>query len=186
MSFVDLMGDTTFTEAQIGQRLLDLERQRFSAREELVLSRIAAGISLGVYTSTAEEQAQIGAFNAFMGEMVALAAQVRADNQLLVETLAYEEAQRRLSQAVALDGRAEQLAVAAICDETGNVLAPAVPYLPAVEPVPEFIEIDGEQVRNPVVVQDEAERAAAQAVIDGAGADILDLAGLRGGKVILN
>lgn len=182
-SFIKLMGDIVFTEAQIRHRLKDIERSVYSERDEQVLNRIASGIALGVYTPTAEEVQQITDFNVFMTEMMSMATTVRAENDLLSRTISYEQAQARLAQVIALDGRPEQIAVDATYDADGVELTPAIPYIAGVEPLPEFVEVEVDGVlttiRNPMVVQDEAERAAAQGVIDGAVADVLGLSALR-------
>lgn len=182
-SFINLMGDVVFTEAQIRHRLKDIERSVYSERDEQELGRIVDGIALGAWPADQESLVKVNNFKNFMEEMIVLGITVRAENDLLFRTISYEQAQIRLAQVIALDGRPEQIAVDATYDADGIELTPAIPYIAGVEPLPEFVEVEIggalTTIRNPAVVQDEAERAAAQAVIDGAGVDVLELAGLR-------
>lgn len=106
------------------------------------------------------------------------------DVRITRQTYEYKQAVKRLSQYVLLEGRPELREMQptgeqVFNEETGeleDVLQEVVTQT-AIEPLPEFVEqpvydeMTGEQtgvetVRNPLVVQDEAERAAAQATID--------------------
>ena len=44
----------------------------------------------------------------------------------------------------------------------------------SIAPLEEFVEIDGESVRNPLIVRDEEERAAAQAIVDATPQSVID------------
>lgn len=96
----------------------------------------------------------------------------------------YRDAKNRLDQYIVLDGSpevtqtVEVLGVTEFNPETGQMdpVTHEVVVQPAIEPVDEFIEVTNfddetqqevtETVRNPVVVKDEEERTAAQAVVD--------------------
>jgi hypothetical protein len=110
--------------------------------------------------------------------------------------VAYWAAQARLVRYRLADGRAEVTAEQQALDEqgqpvfnedTGEPVMEAVVVQAAIEPLPAEIEqtvyddTTGEQtgtimVPNPAVVQDEAERAAAQAVIDSTPVDVIAFA----------
>jgi len=184
MSFIDLMGDVVWTPAQIKRRVTDLIRQKCGVEEELQLVRIMVEEQRG-YTPTAEESAAITAFAAHVQTCQAAGDQADADNILLASAIEHEKAVRRLARYRLADGRHEQLAQDAVIDpETGEEISPAVPYLPAIEPLPALVDSvdeDGKmiQIPNPAIVKDDAERAAAQAVIDATGAGALDLVAQR-------
>lgn len=112
------------------------------------------------------------------------------DVRITRQTYEYKQAVKRLSQYVLLEGRPELREMQptgeqVFNEETGeleDVLQEVVTQT-AIEPLPEFVEqpvydeMTGEQtgvetVRNPLVVQDEAERAAAQATIDNTPEEI--------------
>ena len=44
----------------------------------------------------------------------------------------------------------------------------------SIAPLEEFVEINGESVRNPLIVRDEEERAAAQAIVDATPQSVID------------
>ena len=109
--------------------------------------------------------------------------QICAEIDKLVPAWTYTQAAARLSQYVLSEGRPEvkemvptgETKVNPITGEKEDVLVEAVTQA-AIEPLPETVEIwehvDGstelvkKSVRNPAIVQDEAERAAAQAIVD--------------------
>ena len=137
-NFIDKSGSLVYTEAQIARRLEKLERTRYPAREEDVLNRIVSGVSLGIYTPTAAEQQEITDFNIFMAQMVALAAQVRADNAFVAEKVAYVNAVARLEQYVLSEGRAEvwEDQPTGEYDNEGNPVTESVLVQTAVDPLP--------------------------------------------------
>ncbi len=190
MSFVDLMSNVTYTPLQISKRLQEMEEQVYTKRSESVLNRIGTGVSLGKRPQIPEEAAAMDNFNTFMSGMETEADNARADNQLLKETLSYEASEQRLSQYVLLEGQVGVEAAEATYDpETGEELTPEIIYVPHFDPLPEFVttpiyDEDGfqtgtEEIRNPIIIRDEAERLAAQTTIDSARQEVLDLAVLR-------
>lgn len=126
-----------------------------------------------------------GVFSGFMADFSADHAVNVENNTFNHELVAYKNAVARLEQYVLLDGQAEVREMQptgeqVFNEETGemeDVLAEVV-VKREIEPVEEFVEVavysddpeaepTVEQQRNPVVVQDEAEREQAQAVVEG-------------------
>lgn len=185
-SFIDRSQDLVFTEAQIKRRIAHLERQQFSARDEEVLSRIASGTALGMYTPTPEEQALMGEFNTFMANMVTYGEQVRADNAFVIEKVAYKQAVARLARYRLAEGREAQYETQETgeYDEQGEPITEEVLVAEAIDPLPATVEqptydeegnqTGTETVPNPLIVQDDAERAEAQAVVDGTSQAVID------------
>lgn len=186
-NFIEKSGSLVYTAEQISRRMAKLERSRFSKRQEEILARIASGAALGLYTPTAEEQQLMADFNTFMAEMVALGEEVRADNQFVAQKVAYQQAVARLAQYVLSEGREavyEDQPTGEV-DEEGNAITESVLVSPAIDPLPATVEQPvydaetGEQtgtetVPNPLVEQDTAERAQAQAVIDSTPQEVKD------------
>lgn len=110
--------------------------------------------------------------------------------RIIRQTYEYNQAVQRLAQYVLLDGRPEvremQPTGEQVFNETTGELEDVlheVVIQTAIEPVSEHVEVPvydemtgvhtgTETVRNPIVIQDEAERAAAQAVIDATPQEI--------------
>ncbi|WP_334193553.1 hypothetical protein, partial [Pararhodobacter sp.] len=102
---------------------------------------------------------------------------------------AYREATARLARYRLAEGRAEIVEEHAIgeFDAEGQPVTETIVLAPAVPPLPAEIEVtnpDGsgvETVPNPAILADDAERAAAQAVIDATPQAVIDFAaGLEG------
>jgi hypothetical protein len=152
MSFVDLMANDVWTEADITHRTEALLHGQVSKEDELILSREMIGYSLGLLIPTAEQQEKLTAY-----QMAAYAAQqsgieAMADMALLREVIAVERAQARLTQ------------------------------LPVTEPAVVTVIDGGDayaEIINPAIAADEVERAAAQVVIDAAGNSARSLVLLR-------
>jgi hypothetical protein len=126
-----------------------------------------------------------GAFNDFMAQFSADHAVNVENNTFNHQLKAYREALARLEKHILLDGQEEVREMLptgeqVFNEETGEMedVLEEVVVKPLIDPVDEFVEVvvygddpeaepTVEQVRNPVVVQDEEERAMAQAVIDG-------------------
>lgn len=124
-------------------------------------------------------------FNNFMAEF-SQDHEVNVENNTFNHQLvAYKNAVARLEKHILLDGQAEVREMQptgeqVFNEETGEMedVLEEVVVKPEIEPVEEFVEVTVysddpdaeptvEQVRNPIVIQDEEERAMAQAVIDG-------------------
>jgi hypothetical protein len=125
-----------------------------------------------------------GAFNDFMTQFSADHAVNVENNTFNHQLKAYREALARLEKHILLDGQEEVKEMQptgeqVFNEESGEMedVLQEVVVKQAIEPVEEFIEVTVysddpeaeptvEQVRNPVVEQDEAEREQAQSVVD--------------------
>jgi len=112
---------------------------------------------------------------------------VNAENNLFNHQLhAYRKATARLAQYLVADGRAEitEEQSTGEYDEEGNEITETVVVQTAIDPVEPTVEqpvyddegnqTGTETVTNPLIVQDEAERAEAQAVIDQTPQEVKD------------
>ena len=121
--------------------------------------------------------------------------QTRQDKAIFdLQTERYLKATERLSQYVLLEGREEvreNVVVETkevVNEETGEIetvnVTEEVITQTAIEPLEEFVEVTTtdpetmesttESIRNPLVVKDEEERAAAQAVVDATPQEVID------------
>lgn len=180
MSFVNLMANDVWSEADIIRRTEAMIRSEFSLDMETILNRKVLGISIGTYVPTEQDQADIARYDAVAKAAQAEGVAARADMALLLRVFPLEDAQRRLDRATLADAweRLQQPKVRPIIDpETGEVtnteavaqdVAERAAALSVVQPY--LVEgPDGETSIDPQAVEaDAAERAAAQAVIDGA------------------
>lgn len=95
MSFVDLMGNTVWSEQDIVSRTEAMIRSEFSQTDETIMNRKVVGSMTGQYQLSPEEKEQLSRFNA-----VVVAAQqegyaARKDMILLNTVLAVEPAFKR-------------------------------------------------------------------------------------------
>ena len=129
-----------------------------------------------------------GAFDAFMASFSTNHDINIANNTFNWQLQEYRKATARLEKYRLADGRAEYTVetLTGTFDEEGNEIM-EVTVVPAIEPLPAEIEqpvydeTTGEQtgtemVPNPAIVQDDAERAAAQAVVDATPQEVIDYA----------
>jgi hypothetical protein len=137
-SFINLMANDIWPDADITRRTEAMVRTEFSLEAETILNRKVAGISLGQYTPTDADLAEMARFKVVVDAAQAAGVAARADMALLLDTMAYETAMKRLAQ-----------------------------------PLPPEDATDEEKA------QDAAERAEAQAVVDGASQAVVDLYSLR-------
>ena len=125
-----------------------------------------------------------GAFDAFMATFSANHDVNIANNTFNWQLAEYRKATARLEKYRLADGKPEETIETPTgqFDEQGNEIM-GVTVVPAIEPLPAEIEqpvydeATGEQtgtemVPNPAIVQDDAERAAAQAVVDAAPQEV--------------
>jgi hypothetical protein len=150
-SFVDVMANDVWSEQDIVNRTEAMIRSEFSDAEQVILNRKVAGVAFG-FAMSESEQAQLLRFQALCLEAQAAGAVARTAMGLLQGAMDVEAATARLA-------------------------------LPAVT-VPETVFVIDEEgqaveVPNPAIEADAVERAAAQAVIDGADLDVLDLVEMR-------
>lgn len=199
-SFINLLANDIWSEADIIRRTEAMIRSEFSLDAETILNRKVLGISLGTYTPSAEDQAEIARYDQVAKAAQAEGIAARADMALLLRVFPVDDAQRRLDRmalAAAWDRLQEPEVEPVIDEETGLVTnaeavdadkaerqsAQAV-VSPHLIPDPDFVpEEEGDEaplILDPVAVEaDEAERSAAQAVIDAAAPDVLALSEQR-------
>lgn len=129
--------------------------------------------------------------NAYMDTVAADTDVNRANNLFNTQLEAFKAATARLAQYELSKGRPELTqslptgekvfdeATGEMVDVMADVVTPAVEPLPATVEVTEYAE-DGssvtKEIRNPTIVQDEAERAAAQDVVDNTPQEVKDAA----------
>ena len=144
-SFVDVMANDVWSDADITRRTEAMLRTEFSQEAETILNRKVLGSAMDTYVLTPQDQADIARYNTVALAAQAMGVSARADAALLNGALAVEDAQRRL----------------------------AMP--PLVNPDPPEPPIYTEEQ----LAQDAAERAAAQAVIDTATPEVMELVAER-------
>lgn len=149
-SFINLLADDLWSDADIVNRTESLIRSEFSVADEAILNRKLTGMALGQYTLSAAEKADLQRFAMLTASARQTGVQARQDMALLRDTLALEEAEQRLTLPKVL----------ALMSE-GTKEAPSM-------------------VLNPdELAIDQAERTAAQAVVTGATPAVIALRDLR-------
>ncbi len=179
---IDKLASKTYDASEITYIAQFEIRSQLSQAQEDNLQRKILGSILGVYTLSADEQQEIDDYKALLLSVQTESAQAVIDNQLLIDAIAYESAVIRLQQYELSVGRPEQTVYK---NENGVQVVDYV--IPAVAPLAATVEkvvYNGmnqttETVTNPLIEHDEAERAAAQAIIDNASEEVLALVDLR-------
>ena len=191
MSFINLMANDVWSEADIIRRTEAMIRSEFSLDMETILNRKVLGISIGSYTPTEADLAEIARYDQVAKAAQAAGVDARADMALLLQVFPLEAAQRCLDRPTiaAAWERLQQPKLRPIIDpETGEVTNAEAVSLDTAERAaassvvqPHLIEgPDGELSIDPQALEAEAaERAAAQAVIDGAPGEVKALFDLR-------
>lgn len=154
-SFINLMGNDVWSEADIKARLHAEIRSAISAYAETELNRALQGMAMGMHQLTPHEQEQLMLFKAATDRVEILGTAARSDMALLHEALALELAPRRLALPLVVPETEEQR-VDIYTFDTVTVVT-----------------------NQPALDSDAAERLAAQAVIDAASAPALALVLLR-------
>ena len=182
---IDLMGNQTFTEAQLNKRATALIWQHTPIQDEQKLSSVLHGSAMGTFTPSAEHQVEIEAYQSRRLAVLTALAQAKSNNALLIGALTYEAAENRLKRYRLAEGR-----VAEPVYETQTQINPdtleeeeiqvQIGEIPAVEPLAltvDQVQEDGSviQIPNPLVVNDDRERSDAQTVIDTASTGVTDL-----------
>lgn len=189
-SFINLMANDIWSDADITRRTEAIIRSEFSQEAETILNRLVTGAVLGVYAMTPAEQAEVGRYQQVSESSRQAGIAARTDAALLSATLGYEVAVRRLAQYRLADGRPQQIVQVPtgerVLDEATGLLVDVTveQVIPAIEPLPATVvgnDLDGNActTQNPEIARDDAERAAAKSVADAATAAVLDLAGRR-------
>ena len=155
MSFINLLANDVWSDADIKSRLHAEIRSEVSELAETELNRALQGAIMKLHTLTPQEQQSLMRFKGATDRVALLGTAARADMALLTSVLAYERAQARLLQALVT----EPLTVTVV--DTEGV---------------------SREVVNPELALDDAQRTDAQAVIDDATAEVLELVALRSPK----
>lgn len=90
MSFINLMANDVWSEADIVARTEAIVRSQFSAIDEQILNRKVTGQVLGQYTLTTAEQAEVQAFATATESARQEGVAARADMALLSQALGVE------------------------------------------------------------------------------------------------
>lgn len=193
-SFVDLLADDRWSEADIVRRTEAMIRSEFSVEAEAILTRKVSGIALGSYQPTPQDQADMARYNRVALEAQTAGVRARADMALLLRVFPLEEAQRRLDRTalvVAWDRLQDPDVEPVVDEDTGEVTnaeeverdqAERAAALSAVSGHV-IVRDDGQEILDPEAVEkDKAERDAARAVIAAADPEALDLFELRKGR----
>ncbi len=149
---INLLSNDIWSERDIVSHTEALVHQVTPVADEMVLNRKLTAASMGQWTLTAEEQAELAAYSEACLAAHQVGIQMRADMALLNEVLAYEAAMARL----ALPPVTEPLTIT-VTDQDG--VASEVP--------------------NPAIAQDAEARMLAQMAIDTEDQDVLTLYALR-------
>lgn len=111
MSFVNMMANDVWSEADIVRRTEAMIHREFSQDDESVINRKATGAALGIYVLTEADTADMNRYAMLSAAAKAAGDEARADMALLRHVFDAEDAERRLTQ----------LAVRPELDEKGNV-----------------------------------------------------------------
>ena len=152
-AIVDVLANDVWSDADIDNRVRSIVAGYVSVERQDELRTIMLGHIAQMRAATASEMGEIILVKTVTEAAADAGRQARADMALLSQAMAYEAAQARLSRPL-FDGPATVMQSAGL-DAT---------------PV---------EVPNPAMEADTAERAAAQAAIDGATQAVLDLLVLR-------
>lgn len=152
MNLINLLGNTVWTDREITEHTEALVHQVTPVMEEMVLNRKLTAAAMGQWVMTEQEQAELAAYSQACLAAHQVGIEMRRDNWALINVLKYEAARDRLDQPV--------------CDE---------------DPMITVTNEDGStsEVLNPVVQQDETERAYAQDVCENVTEDTFELYDLR-------
>ena len=98
MSFIDMMANDVWSEADILRRTEAMIRSEFSPEFEAAINRKATGAALGAYVLTEADAAEMNRYAAVSAAAKTAGDEARADMALLVEVFSVEAAERRSAQ----------------------------------------------------------------------------------------
>ena len=125
-SFVNLMANDVWSEADIKSRLHAEIRSVISEQKENEISRAIQGRLLGMHTLTPAESASIALFKQTSDKVALLGVEARSDASLLSDTMMLESARRRLAQTgedTEADAQERSAALTVVASATANALA---------------------------------------------------------------
>jgi len=183
-SHVDLMGRVTFTQAQLMRRWDRelLRKWRQEVQDNLRdFMQIKASLDPDTFPNFAENEALLSTFIADKNLVYTRRVADEAKNQLLIQTIAYEQAIRRKAELeVLISGRPATSAIPEERDpDTQEVIQPFVPALEAVEPLPATVELDGQAVDNPEYLSVAGELQQVDDLIANSPQEVAELAASR-------
>jgi len=109
MSFINLMANDVWSEADIVAKTEALIHTHFSKEQELILNRKATGVALSQYTLSAAEMLELQNYAAKSHAARLEGEAARADMQVLAQVLALEAAMQQL--ALVLDDAVAQAVI---------------------------------------------------------------------------
>jgi hypothetical protein len=98
-SFINMMANDRWSEADIVNRTEAMIAAEFTPSQVAILNRVATAAALGQYQLTEQEMADIGRYNTVCLAAREAGAAARADMELLAQTLDYETAQQTITRA---------------------------------------------------------------------------------------
>ena len=96
-SFINLMGNDIWTDADITRRTEAMVRSEFSLEAETILNRKVTGIALGQYTPTEADLEEMARFKAVVDAAHDMGVAARDDMELLLKVFDLEKSQARLN-----------------------------------------------------------------------------------------
>ena len=96
MSFINLLANDVWLDADITRRTEAMVRQHFTSTQETVLNRKITGASLGQYVLTDEDKVELAKFQSVLAEAQKAGEEARADMKLLHEVFQVEPCVLRL------------------------------------------------------------------------------------------
>jgi hypothetical protein len=102
MSFVDLMGNDIWSDADITRKTEAIIRSQFSEDDERILNRKITGLLIGQYNLTESEQEELARFQQIVFLAQSEGNDARNDMALLKAVLPVDQAYKRLQRAEVL------------------------------------------------------------------------------------
>lgn len=181
---IDMLSSEPLTPAQITKRAQYEIEQKYDKITEANLNRKLQGASLGLYTLTTTEQAELAQYKTDLEAIRADANQAQLDNQDLIDVIKYEQAKQRLAQYKLEIGKPAQPIYEQQPDpKTGTIVDVKVGMTQEVMPLDLLVtetttdpitdKTTTKQVTNPEIVKDRTERASANAIVKAATPKIL-------------
>ena len=183
---VDLMGRISFTNAQIIRRWDRELARRWSkeVQQNLIAFEIEKpNLDPETFPEYAYHDGLLTQYKADKTLCYTRMVADKANNLLLIETLAHEAALLRKAELeLLINGRTEVVEVLEETDpETGEITQEYVAPVLGIDPLPTTIEVEGETVDNPEYLAANAELAIVQAAIESASPEVLALVSTRSG-----
>jgi len=188
---IDKLSNITFTQEQLTKRAQSEIANKWSQAKEDNIKRKLQGVALGLYVLDASEQLEVDQYKLDLEAVQIESAQAVVDNQLLMGTIEYENALARLAQYQLSVGKPVQEVFETQIDPlTGDPLQVLIRTIPAIDPlpatitVPDYDPVTGDYIAdvtlpNPEIVADDADRAVAQLIVNGASTQSVALASSR-------